>query len=167
MKPRLSDKPRKEGGGKGQFGNVKDDLNADKYVKEVEEPAENAEEEAVEEKEPEPEQLTLDEYYKRKEVNVDTKYINTTDTRPKEFQSDWVKKEKLTVIETKEQKKQNERSGKQHHKKQDARSGLDEELENFGFNQKPLPRKTEHRQDRQERGKGKKQVINEEEFPSL
>jgi len=32
-----SDKPRKAGGGKGNVGNVKDDLNQDKYIKEGEE----------------------------------------------------------------------------------------------------------------------------------
>lgn len=50
------DKPRKEGGGKGSVGNYKDDLKADKYIKEGEE-----ETGAQEEQKPvEPEGITLE-----------------------------------------------------------------------------------------------------------
>lgn len=45
-----SDKPRKEGGGKGNVGNIKDDLNEDKYIKETKEETEAVTETAEGEK---------------------------------------------------------------------------------------------------------------------
>ena len=71
----FSDKPRKEGGGWGNVGNLKDELNKDKYVKEAPEgetqpePTETKEGEPVAEPKPEePQALTLEEYYKSKGV---------------------------------------------------------------------------------------------------
>lgn len=64
------DKPRKEGGGRGGIGNLHDEVNKDKYIKEGEET--NVEGQTVEEKEPEkPQGITLDEYYRNKGIEVD------------------------------------------------------------------------------------------------
>jgi hypothetical protein len=56
--------------------------------------------------------------------------------RRAEINADWIKKEKLVVLETKEEKKNNERNTQGTVKFSDSRSGLDENLEALGFGQK-------------------------------
>lgn len=75
----------------------------------------------------------------------------------------------MTVLETKEDKKNSERS-KQAEVKYAARTGLDENLEGLGFGQKPTKKEEDKKDSKPEpRGKGKKEkvVINEDDFPSL
>ena len=62
------DKPRKEGGGRGNVGNMHDEKVKEKYVKEGEE--ENREEETEEEKPEEPKEITLQEYYENKGLDL-------------------------------------------------------------------------------------------------
>jgi hypothetical protein len=90
--------------------------------------------------------------------------------RQEKIEADWIKKEKLTVLETKESKKQSERNAQNNVKQTANRTGLDENLEGLGFNSKPA-KKTEERRapDTKEKGgKGKPKVtLNDDDFPSL
>ena len=51
--------------------------------------------------------------------------------------AEWIKKEKLTVMETKEDKRQGETKPQNAVKFSDTRGGLDENLGALGFNSKP------------------------------
>lgn len=93
-------------------------------------------------------------------------YEKKAPAKKAEISADWIKKEKLTVLESKEDKKISERNTQNVVKLTSARVGLDENLEGLGFGSKaPV------RQERQERegpkGRGKKAVLREEDFPSL
>lgn len=86
--------------------------------------------------------------------------------------AEWIKKEKLTVIQTKEDKKNIERNGQNLVKFSDTRASLDDNLEALGFNSKPT-RKAEDKKDQKSdykgkvSGKGKKVALSKEDFPSL
>lgn len=97
---------RKEGGGKGNVGNIKDDLNQDKYIKENEgENKEENKEGTIPTEEPpkpvEPEALTLEQYYKNKGIEINNTFEKKVQPKKADIQADWIKKEKLTVLETK------------------------------------------------------------------
>lgn len=146
------DRPRKEGGGRGNIGNVKDELNADKYIKEGEVPVEGAEEEVKPE---EPQGITLDEYYKNKGIELSTAATKKEATKKGEVNAEWIKKEKLTVLQTKEDKKaaENQEQVKKTNKRQGnekvANNNLNSEL--LGFNSVPLQQPREERQPREDR----------------
>lgn len=61
------DKPRKEGGGRGNVGNLHDEENKEKYIKEGEE---NVEDETEEAKPEEPQGMTLQEYYESRGIEA-------------------------------------------------------------------------------------------------
>jgi hypothetical protein len=167
-----SDKPRKEGGGWGNVGNLKDELNKDKYVKEAgegevrAEPVEAKEAEPVVEQKPEePQALTLEEYYKSKGVEVSNVYEKKAASKKADLNAEWIKKEKLTVLESKEDKKLSERNGQNVVKLTSGRVGLDENLESLGFFDKKPKRQEEGR--KHEGRPGKKEKLREEDFPAL
>ena len=93
-------------------------------------------------------------------------------SKKNDINAEWIKKEKLTVIQTKEDKKNIERNGQNLVKFSDTRSGLDDNLEALGFNSKPA-RKAEDKKDQKTdykgkaNGKGKKVALSTEDFPSL
>jgi hypothetical protein len=184
--PPLRDRPRKEGGGYGNVGNVKDLRAPEKYLKEGEEPeadrpaeetaAEQAEQRAPEQAEPE--KPTLEEYYRAK--GLDLSYQPASRPQPKKEAAEtaeWIKKEKLTLLTTKEDLKAQERSGQQAVKPKAARSGLDIEeadLGKVGFGSKPVapreaPRTEEKRGEKRIPAgkKGGKPQFSAEDFPSL
>jgi hypothetical protein len=68
-----TDKPKKEGGGRGGIGSLNDEINKDKYLKEGEEGAVEVPSPQVEEKKQQG--ITLDEYYKSK--GIDMEDVNT------------------------------------------------------------------------------------------
>jgi hypothetical protein len=164
-------------------------LNEDKYIKETPEgqavgtqpEGENAE--VHEEVKPqEPEAPTLEEYYRNKGIDLQNQYEKKGPVKKGELNAEWIKKEKLTVIETKEEKKQSERNAQNAVKRTDNRTGLDENLERLGFGSKPVVKRTEERREPREQkdakpeprgakaprgGKGGKVVLNEDDFPSL
>jgi len=127
------DRPRKEGGGRGNVGNVKDDLNQDKYIKENAEEHQNetpvveGEHPAGELKPEEPKTFTLEEYYKNKGVELSNVYEQKV-TKKADINAEWIKKEKLTVLESKEDKKNSERNAQGLIKFSSAKVGLDENL---------------------------------------
>jgi hypothetical protein len=65
-----TDKPRKEGGGRGGIGNLSDEMNKEKYIKEGEEGAVETQSPQVEEKKQKG--MTLDEYYKSKGIEIES-----------------------------------------------------------------------------------------------
>ena len=111
-------------------------MNQDKYIKEGEENIASEEVIAEEPKEVEPEALTLEEYYKNKGVDLQEDFSQKP-TKKGEVKAEWIKKEKLTVMETKEDKRQNEQKSQNAVKHLDARGGIDESLGSLGFNSKP------------------------------
>lgn len=156
---------------------MKDELNRDKYIKDApedtaqtQEPAADqpAAEQPLEQKPEEPQALTLDEYYKSKGVEISATYEKKEPARRTELDAEWLKKEKLTVLDTKESKKISERNGQNVVKHSSARVGLDENLEGLGFFGKSSRRPEERRENapQQYKGKGKK-IIHEEDFPTL
>lgn len=68
-----------------------------------------AEGEKIEEapKPQEPEKLTLEEYYKSKGIELNNTVTQKVPVKKAEINADWIKKEKLVVLETKEEKKHN------------------------------------------------------------
>lgn len=87
----------------------------------------------VEQKPEEPQALTLEEYYKSKGVEVSNVYEKKAVSKRADLNAEWIKKEKLTVLESKEDKKLGERSGQNVVKFSSSRVGLDENLESLGF----------------------------------
>lgn len=135
------DRPRKEGGGHGGVGNLQDELQKEKYIKEGEENADGAEQ-TEEQKEPEkPEGITLDEYYRSRGIEIGEVTASRKEAVKKgEVNAEWIKKEKLTVLETKEDKKateeQPQKGGKKNRRQFNDKVGMSENLnsELFGFN---------------------------------
>lgn len=161
------------------MGNLKDEFKGEKYIKET--PEENATQEPTseqstteqppaEQKPEEPKALTLEEYYKNKGLEINPIY-EKKEAKKAEVNAEWIKKEKLIVLDTKESKKISERNGQNVAKFSSGRVGLDENLEGLGFfsqGQKQERRHEERRDNRNEHrgGKGKK-VVHEEDFPAL
>ena len=88
---------------------------------------------------------TLKEYYKKKGIEVNMSFEKNVAQRA-DINAEWIKKEKLTLIETKEDKKNRERNA-----------------------QNLQQRKPEEKREHEYKGTGKKKkvVIQEEDFPSL
>ena len=169
------DRPRKAGGGYGNVGNAKDMQHPEKYGEDKvgeEKPAEEQTTEVVEEKEPEVEKLTLEEYYKAKGVEI--AYQNEEKgPAKKEVKAEWIKKEKLTVMTTKEDLKNQEKKSQQTVKQNTAKTGLgiDEgDFDKVGFGAKQ-PSKEAPKQEENRGGKrgGKKAQpkFSNDDFPSL
>lgn len=116
--------------------------------------------------------MTLDEYYKSKGVDLTYTAQTKAPVKKGEINADWIKKEKLIVLESKEDKKQQERSGEQVIK-HTAVKGLDvaEETLNLGFGSKPTHahKQEEHRGDKRDHkgGKSAKPHFSAEDFPTL
>lgn len=126
-----------------------------------------AEQPPAEQKPEEPQALTLEEYYKSKGLEVTATYEKKEVKKSAEVNAEWIKKEKLTVLDTKEGKKISERNGQNVVKHTSGRVGLDENLEGLGFFNKAERKPEERREHRHEhKGKGKK-IIHEEDFPAL
>lgn len=159
-----ADRPKKEGGGRGGIGNLHDEFQKEKYIKEGEEtPADGTVAqsgvEQTEPKEPEkPEGITLDEYYRNKGIDFDV--ITAAKKEPVkkgEVNAEWIKKEKLTVLQTKEDKKASEEEQKadkkQNRRQNNEKVGLSEHLNSdlFGFNAQPPKPEREPREQREPR----------------
>ncbi len=168
------------------MGNLKDEFKKDKYIKESpvktrpegeEAPAAEGEAPAVvdpvvEQKPVEPEAPTLEEYYKSKGVEITNNYEKKAPVRKADLNAEWIKKEKLVLLESKEDKKISERNAQNIVKFSSSRVGLDENLESLGFFSK-AEKKPEYKQENKHegkheyRGKGKRPVVNDDDFPSL
>lgn len=148
--------------------------NAEKYVGNEEPKPEKpvAPEEGVQElfdpKPEEPEKQTLEEYYRAK--GIDLTYAPTAKALAKrgEVEAEWIKKEKLTLLTTKEELKAQERRGEQAVKVSSSTVGLDiaeEDMGKLGFGKKKQQsREEEHHK------KGKKAHkphFTADDFPSL
>ena len=70
-------------------------------------------------------------------MDINHTYEKKGPVKKENLDADWIKKEKLIVLETKESKKNSERNPQNIVKQSDTRSGLDENLENLGFGSKP------------------------------
>ena len=114
----------------------------------------------------EPQALTLEEYYKNKGVEVSNVYEKKAVARKADLNAEWIKKEKLTIIESKEDKKLSERNGQNVVKFASSRVGLDENLESLGLFERKAPKRQEEPR-RHEGKQNKRQQIREEDFPSL
>lgn len=64
-------------------------------------------------------------------------------TKKADLNAEWIKKEKLVVLESKEDKKLSERSGQNVVKFSSARVGLDEKVESLGLFERKAPKKQE------------------------
>ena len=171
------DRPRKAGGGYGNVGNAKDEVNQDKYVKDdkVEDKPVEEVTEPVEEKEPEPEKLTLEEYYKAKGVDVTYQKEEKAAVKKEDIKAEWIKKEKLTLMTTKEDRRGGEdRKTQQNIQQNSSKVGLGIEEADFdkvGFGSKPAPKEAPRQEEPQKGGKrgGKKNKpqFSADDFPSL
>lgn len=54
--------------------------------------------------------MTLEEYYKSKGVEINNTYEKKTVAKKTDVNADWIKKEKLTVLQSKEDQKLQERN---------------------------------------------------------
>lgn len=134
---------------------MKDEQNQERYVKEGDEnkpekPTEKpVPEESVvelfEPKVPEPEKPTLEEYYKSKGIDLAYNPQSKAPVKKGEVDAEWIKKEKLTVVATKEELKNQERNTEQAVKHTSGKVGLDIDESDFdkvGFGKKPAPKET-------------------------
>ncbi len=128
--------------------------------------------------------MTLQEYYESKGVDVNQINKRQDPVKKTEVNADWIKKEKLTVLETKEDKKRETRN-KVQVPKNELQPGQsvaeDNKAELLGFHSKQSAKRPERNRDEKEErprdnnkkpvaGGGKKKekiVINEDEFPTL
>ena len=150
--------------------------NQDKYIKENEETkaeGEKAAEEAVEEKqeEQEPEKLTLEEYYKAKGVDLTYNPENKGQVKKGEIKAEWIKKEKLTLLETKEDLRNQEKKAEHSIKYTSVKTGLaidESDFDKVGFGSKPAPKDNRRDEPKPEkRGKKNKPQFSADDFPSL
>jgi hypothetical protein len=103
-------------------------------------------------------------------VEVSNVYEKKAVPKRADINAEWINKEKLTVLESKEDKKLGERSGQNVVKFSSSRVGLDENLESLGFFEKKAPKRHEEPRDRKNesrQGKKEKNHIREEDFPAL
>ncbi len=87
--------------------------------------------------------MTLEEYYKSKGVEITNTFEKKAPVKKGEINAEWIKKEKLTVLDTREEKKHGERNSQNIVKFNSGRAGLDENLEGLGFGQKAQGKKPE------------------------
>lgn len=120
--------------------------------------------------------MTLQEYYESKGIDISEVNAKKEPVKKGEINAEWIKKEKLTVMETKEDKKQGSRNKIQvvrHQLQPGANVAEEEGAELLGFHgkqSKPRPERQErddrNRDDKGQRERGGKKkekvVINEE-----
>lgn len=114
------------------------------------------------------------EYYESKGIDVNQGAQKKNVTKS-EINAEWIKKEKLQVLETKEDKRRKEEATKQNVNKQNnTRVEMDTtNSEMLGFGTKPQrqPAREQEPRERDNRPKGGKRnnkpVINNEDFPTL
>jgi len=118
--------------------------------------------------------LTLDEYYKNKGVDLTYQAQHKGPVKKQDINADWIKKEKLTLLKTKEDLKNEEKKIQPASRTTGPSSGIDVEdnkLNLVGFGSKPLPKDTqktnERREDNKRGGKKNKPQFSNEDFPSL
>ena len=118
--------------------------------------------------------MTLDEYYKTKGVDITDLGQKKEAPKKSEINAEWIKKEKLTLMSTKEEDKMKSRNAEFVNKREvGEKVGMVENVnaEMLGFTTKP--KKGEKREDEgKERGgnkkkKGKEVMLKEEDFPPL
>ncbi len=68
-------------------------------------------------------------------------------TRKTDLNAEWIKKEKLIVVESKEDKKLSERNTQNFVKFTSSKVGLDETIESLGLFGKKVPQKTEEKKE--------------------
>lgn len=126
----------------------------------------------MEEAEPEPqepEKPTLDEYYKSKGIEIEYK-SEVREVKKGEIKADWFKKEKLNVMETKEDRRGGKQAAQQIVQKGEAKVGLSIEEDNIdmlGFGKKASqPRGDDHKNDRKG-GRKNKPAFSADDFPTL
>jgi hypothetical protein len=118
--------------------------------------------------------MTLDEYYKSKGVDLTYQPQQREPVKKQDINADWIKKEKLTLLKTKEDLKNEERKVQAASKTTGPSSGIEVEEGKYnlvGFGSKPLPRDTQKTNDRRDDnkrgGKANKPKFSNEDFPSL
>ena len=120
--------------------------------------------------------MTLDEYYKTKGVDITDLGQKKDAPKKGEINAEWIKKEKLTLMNTKEDEKVKSRNAEFVNKREFSdKVGLGENVnaEILGFTSNK-PKRGERREEepKGERGqkhkkKGKEVVLKEEDFPPL
>ncbi|CAD8184888.1 unnamed protein product [Paramecium octaurelia] len=154
---------RKEGGGRNNWGNYKDDLKEEKYIakekKPQDAPTEEQNEQTTQPVQPPAPEKTLADYYQQRGANVED-VLKKTETKPqvtKQIDEEALKKDKLFVMKTREdEKKQQEQKQKKTRQQQPYRSELNTQAaEYLGFtNQTQEPeRKNERRGERRQQDK--------------
>jgi hypothetical protein len=105
---------RKHGGGAGNIGNMHDELNQDKIFARVKEDGNEVVDETP--KIPEKPSLTLDQYYQQQGISIESleKQLSREEHKKKTgpVNAEWISKEKLTLMTTKEDTKDQEQDRK-------------------------------------------------------
>ena len=83
----------------------------------------------------EPEAPTLEEYYKSKGIEINNTFEKKAPVKKGEINADWIKKEKLTLVDTKEEKKISERNKEGFVKFTSTKVEIDSNLQGLGFGQ--------------------------------
>jgi hypothetical protein len=90
-------------------------------------------------------------------VEVSNTYEKKAVNKKADLNAEWIKKEKLTVLESKEDKKLSERNGQNVVKFSSSKVGLDENLESLGLFERKAPKRQEDHRDNHDTRKGKHQ----------
>eukprot|EP00178_Gracilaria_changii_P014121 TRINITY_DN4005_c0_g1_i1.p1 TRINITY_DN4005_c0_g1~~TRINITY_DN4005_c0_g1_i1.p1 ORF type:complete len:117 (+),score=19.14 TRINITY_DN4005_c0_g1_i1:507-857(+) len=116
--------------------------------------------------------MTLDEYYKSKGVDVTYQAENKGPAKKQDIKADWIKKEKLTLMKTKEDLRNEEKNTQPTKKAKGPSSGVDVEENQYdlvGFGSKPAPKDNQRNNERNDKrgGKRNKPQFSNDDFPAL
>lgn len=95
--------------------------------------------------------MTLQEYYESKGISLEEGNQKKAPVKKGDVNAEWIKKEKLTVLETKEDKKHGERNKVQVNTRQlqpGINAGEDENAELLGFHSKPSAKPPQRRDEK-------------------
>ena len=113
----------------------------------------------------------MEEYYKAKGIDLTYKPESKVAVEKEEIKAEWLKKEKLRLIETKEDLRKQEKKAEHSIKYTSVKTGIaidESDFDKVGFGSKPAPkdnRKEEPKPDK--RGKKNKPQFSADDFPSL
>lgn len=117
--------------------------------------------------------MTLEEYYKQKGVDLTYQQDSKNAVKKEDIKAEWIKKEKLTLMTTKEDLRSQEKKAQQVVKHNTAKTTLgieEEDFEKVGFGSKPAPKEAPRQEESKggkRGGKKAKPQFSADDFPAL
>lgn len=119
--------------------------------------------------------MTLDEYYKSKGVDISYQKQQDKAYNKEDIKADWIKKQKLTLMTTKQDLRAAEQKAQQAIVQNTTKTGLgidESDFDKVGFGSKPAPKEAPRQEDHHQKGgkrggKKAKPQFSADDFPSL